>query len=88
MNTIKFFNNPVIFLFLLLSLSIGMLAAKAGNQEEDLSVEEFVARGKSEIDALRKQAEGTTFWKEKAGFYKEMYDKAQEYHKEGMDRFP
>jgi len=76
------------YVFLLILLGIGMQTAKASTQEEDLSVEEFVARGKSEIDYLRNKAESTTFWKEKAAYYKGMINKANEYYQEGKNKFP
>ena len=88
MSTVKFPNKSIMYVFLLILLGIGMQTAKASTQEEDLSVEEFVARGKSEIDYLRNKAESTTFWKEKAAYYKGMINKANEYYQEGKNKFP
>lgn len=88
MSTVKFPRKPIMYVFIMIFLSVCMQTAKASTQEEDQTVEEFVERAKSDIDALRAKAEGTTFWKEKAEFYKEMIDKANEYHMEGMDKFP
>src|SRR3990172_10669917 len=51
-------------------------------------IDAFVEKAKADIAASRAKAEGTTFYSEKAKYYKEMVDKALRYHEEIGRKWP
>ena len=52
------------------------------------TAKELVARGRAKVAHLTAKAEGSTFWSEKAKFYKQAVDAALEVQAESFARFP